>query len=75
MEVDWTYSSKRSHNHRKPGPALESSRTNEESKAKDVLEKNWGRGNRKSKRNMEGSTEYDGAALLKPYAPERSNRN
>jgi hypothetical protein len=47
MEVDWTYSSKRSHSHRIPGPKLESSRTTEERKAKDDLEKNSGRGSRK----------------------------
>jgi hypothetical protein len=55
MEVDWTYSSKRFHSHRKPGPKLESSRTMEERKAKDDLEKNSGRGSRKSRQNMEGS--------------------
>jgi hypothetical protein len=37
--VDWTYSSKTSHSHRKPGPNLESSRTVEERKAKDDLKK------------------------------------
>jgi hypothetical protein len=49
MEVDWIYSSKRSHSHRKPGPKLESSRTTEERKAKDDLEKNSGRGSWKSR--------------------------
>jgi hypothetical protein len=38
----------------KPGPKLESSRTTEERKAKDDLEKNSGRGSRKSRQNMEG---------------------
>jgi hypothetical protein len=55
MEVDWTYSLKRSHSHRKPGPKLESSRTTEERKAKDDLEKNSGRGSQKNRQNMEGS--------------------
>jgi hypothetical protein len=48
MEVDWTYSSKRSHSHRKPGPKLESSRTREERKTKDDLKKNGGGGSRKA---------------------------
>jgi hypothetical protein len=49
MELDWTYSSKMSHSHRKPGPKLESSRTTEERKDKDDLEKNRGRESRKSR--------------------------
>jgi hypothetical protein len=55
MEVDWIYSSERSHSHRKPGSKLESSRTAEEKKAKDDLEKNSGRGSQKNRQNMEGS--------------------
>jgi hypothetical protein len=55
MEVDWTYSLKRSHSRRKPGPKLESSRTTEERKAKDDLEKNSGRGIQKNRQHMEGS--------------------
>jgi hypothetical protein len=55
MEVDWAYSSKRSHSHRKPGPKLESSRTTKERKAKDDLEKNSGIRRWKSRQNMEGS--------------------
>jgi hypothetical protein len=38
----WTYSSKMSHCHIKPGPKLEFSRTTEERKAKDDLEKDSG---------------------------------
>jgi hypothetical protein len=51
MEVAWTYSLKRSHSQRKPGPKLESSRPMEERKAKDDLEKNSGRGSQKSRQN------------------------
>jgi hypothetical protein len=53
MEVDWTYSLKRFNSHRKPGPKLESSRTTEERKAKDDVEKISG--SRKSRQNLEGS--------------------
>jgi hypothetical protein len=56
------------HSHRKPGPKLESSRTTEERKAKDDLEKNSGRGSWKSRQNMEGShrtsSEQSALALL-----------
>jgi hypothetical protein len=55
MEVDRTYSSKSFHSHIKPSPKLVSSRTMEERKAKDDLEKNSDRGSWKSRQNMEGS--------------------
>jgi hypothetical protein len=50
MEVDWIYSSKTFHIHRKSSPKLESSRTTEERKAKNDFEKDSSRGSRKSRK-------------------------
>jgi hypothetical protein len=66
-EVDWTYTSKRSHSHRKPGPTFEFSRTAEEGKAKDDLEKDSNRSLMEAVRTSETSVDNH---FTQQYIPE-----